>query len=162
MASSKTKVVGSNPAEPISLQRKMCVKTLSSSQEKTKNPWRKKSLLLLGNGPHHLPSWCQCRTVLRGNLLALVNGYPFTRVAEWSSLHTQRWKPDDNRGVLRCLEHIIVFRARVCWTQAVLVAWMRKIFFCAACDVGNINVNLLDISSPIYLYFVGWQTLIRK
>ena len=55
---------------------------------KDKNPGRKKSLVMMGSGPDHLPSRCQCRRVLRGKLLALVNGYPFTRVTEWSSLHS--------------------------------------------------------------------------
>ena len=56
---------------------------------KDKKSWTKKE----SDGPDgktvlvtdHLPSRCQCRRVLRGKLLPLVN--PFTRMAEWSNLH---------------------------------------------------------------------------
>ena len=62
----------------------MCVKNTFFATEKTKKSWTKKE----SDGPDgktvvitdHLPSRCQCRRVLRGKLLPLVNG-PVTRMA---------------------------------------------------------------------------------
>ena len=89
MASSKTKVVGSNQAEPTFFAKKKCARNTFFATEKTKKILDEKKILVpMGNGPDHLPSRCQCRRVLRGKLVTLVNGYPFTRVTEWSSLHS--------------------------------------------------------------------------
>ena len=63
-------------------------------RKRQKKSWTKKE----SDGPDgktvlitdHLPSRCQCRRVLRGKLPPLVNGYPFTRMAEWSNLHMWR------------------------------------------------------------------------
>ena len=70
---------------PLSLLRNVREKHLLCHGKDKKNPGRKKSPMVLpGNGPDdHLPSRCQCRRVLRGKLLPLVNG--FILLPEWLS-----------------------------------------------------------------------------
>ena len=61
---------------PLSLRRTMCVKKTLSSPRKRQSILDEKRVWppIMGNGPDHLPSRCQCRRVSRGKLLTQING----------------------------------------------------------------------------------------
>ena len=79
----------------------------------------------------------QISDVLRGKLLPLVNGYPFTRMAEWSNLHMWRrqrpkswvWTQPNPLSLLRNMreKHLLCHgKAKKPWTKKFWWSWWEN------------------------------------